>query len=223
MRHRTQSQLCLPAAVLMTLLVVAPHSDVAHAADPDFTNVTDILGGQRHLLRDDDLIVFHNFCGFSCTPSSFVLQTSDSTITQAVRSDAPWEPPLGGSVPGLDTALAVGHMFDLPNDMVAAVGTQDNNGTLSLSYYIYDPVQGTNVSGTVPTGLPYGDVDFVGMADFTGDGYADLIVHNIAGGLRVASPKDVTDMSAGLTWGGRYKRSRHLIALISMRYVTASR
>jgi hypothetical protein len=39
------------------------------------------------------------------------------------------------------------------------------------------------------------------MADFTGDGYADLIVHNISGGLRIASARDVTDMSAGLTWG----------------------
>jgi hypothetical protein len=132
------------------ILASLPSDRLAWAADPDFGNVTDILGGQRHLLRDDDLIVFHNFCGFLCTPSSFVLQTSDSTVTQAVRSDAPWDPPLTGTFPGLDTALAVGRMFNLPNDVVAIVGTQDNNGTFILSYYIYDPAHGTNLSGAIP-------------------------------------------------------------------------
>ena len=202
MRKRQLSRFVVAVILLLMICTGVAGDRLAWAADPDFSNVTDILGGQRHLLRDDDLIVFHNFCGFSCSPSSFVLQTSDSTVTQAVRSDAPWDPPLADAIPGLNTALAVGRMFNLPNDVVAAVGTQDNNGTLILSYYIYDPVHGTNLSGAVPTGLPYGDVDFVGMADFTGDGYADLLVHNISGGLRIASAKDVTDMSAGLTWGG---------------------
>ena len=39
------------------VLASALSGGLARAADPDFTHVTDILGGQRHLLRTDDLFI----------------------------------------------------------------------------------------------------------------------------------------------------------------------
>ena len=44
------------ATLLMTVLAGGLFGDTARAADPNFSQVTDILGGQRHLLRDDDLV-----------------------------------------------------------------------------------------------------------------------------------------------------------------------
>jgi hypothetical protein len=137
------------------------------------------------------------------------LQTTDSNVTQAVRTDAPWNPPLSSAISGLATVMDVGRMFQLPNDVVAAVATQNDNGTLVLSVFIYDPVQGTNLAGAVPTELPWGEVDFAALADFTGDGYADLVIHNASGALRVATAKDVTQMNQGLAWGPEIEAGAH--------------
>jgi hypothetical protein len=44
-------------SVTIAALMSVRGGSLARAADPDFSNVTDILGGQTHLLRDDDLVL----------------------------------------------------------------------------------------------------------------------------------------------------------------------
>src|SRR5215813_4614503 len=118
----------LMSVTLATLTGVLSGGRV-RAADPDFSNVTDILGGQTHLLRDDDFLVVNSACrNFSagCAVSPAWLFTSDSQITSTQQVAFPvWGPPNDGSLPNSATnvAAAVGRMFALPYDISATVGT----------------------------------------------------------------------------------------------------
>jgi hypothetical protein len=183
---------------------------LAWAADPDFSSVTDILSGQRHLLRDDDLLIVSSACrsfAQGCATSPAWLFTGDSQITSTQQVAFPvWGPPNDGSAPvsATNVAAAVGRMFALPYDISATIGTvaQPNNVCpCSVAVEIEDPVHITGFEAIVPTSLPFAGVDFATMADFTGDGYADLFIHNAAGGMRIATATDVNNLSAGLTWG----------------------
>jgi hypothetical protein len=78
---------------------------------------------------------------------------------------------------------------------------QHNVCPCSVAVEIEDPVQITGFEAIVPTRLPFAGGDLATMADFTGDGCADLFIHNAAGGMRIATAADVNNLSAGLTWG----------------------
>jgi len=59
--RRTQHRIIGVAWVGIALaLLLGVWSDGPAHAQPDFTNVTDILHGRRHLLRTDDLVVAYN-------------------------------------------------------------------------------------------------------------------------------------------------------------------
>src|SRR5215813_6943856 len=113
----------------------------AAAADPDFSAVTDILGGQRHLLRDDDLIVSGAFGG-SSTPSVLTLRTANSQVSPPIRNDF--------SLTSGQARSAAGRMYALANDVVATlvVGQPGNPATLGVR--IVDPVKGTSAFSPIP-------------------------------------------------------------------------
>ena len=52
-----RQRLIMFVAVVSVALAEVLSSGLARAADPNFSTVSDILGGQRYLLRDDDLII----------------------------------------------------------------------------------------------------------------------------------------------------------------------
>src|SRR5262245_13113499 len=108
----------------------------AWGADPDFTNVADILGGQRHLLRTDDVLVTGTF-GANGVPSVLTLQTANSTITgTTTRSDIP--------LTSAQALSAAGRMFGLPNDVVATL-VSDQSNPVNVGVRIVDPVAGTTL------------------------------------------------------------------------------
>jgi hypothetical protein len=182
-----------PAPTATVTPTATPESE---ASDPNFSTVSDILGGQRHLLRNDDLVVLQTFerPDTSEVLGSIVLQTTNSKVTKARRSDLATKYFQGG------IALDVGRMFDLPNDVIAALFTPAG-AQPPLTYHISDPVLGTVLEGPLPPDAL--EVDFAALADFTGDGYADLVIHNGVDSqrLRIATAKDVADMKAGLKLG----------------------
>ena len=57
MRQRKLIRYVAVASVTLVALVGVLSGGLVGAANPDFSNVTDILGGQRHLLRIDDLVL----------------------------------------------------------------------------------------------------------------------------------------------------------------------
>lgn len=165
---------------------------------PCFANVSDILGGRTYLLRDDDLVVVAE--SFDSQNNSFFvtwgLQTTNSTITK--QSD--FSIPQGTIADQPQVAVAAGRMFSpevTSDDVVASVGTVKSQLWLQVNDF------GTNTtlfSTAVPTSLAYGQVDFAGMADFTRDGYEELVVHNTSGGLRIAQGT----AGPALKWGPEF-------------------
>jgi hypothetical protein len=108
------------AALALALLVGALRGGPA-GAQPDFTDVADILNGRRHLLRTDDLVVnfYVNFEGVPPSNEGDLLFTSTSQIT----SDTPTAMDSGVTTPTVTAA----RLFDTPYDVAVSAVFGNNN------------------------------------------------------------------------------------------------
>ena len=170
------------------------------SANPDFSKVNDILYGERHLLPNDDLVFMGHvgfFGGYNHIIESqqVVFQTTDSKIagTKQLLSEYGY-----GRDYFNNTALAVGRMFILPNDVIAyrAFG-QHEFIHKDQAFDIYDPVQCNRIQSLIPVDS---EVDYAAMADFNYDGFDELIVHTESGEVYIATAKNLTDLKQGLIW-----------------------
>jgi hypothetical protein len=139
---------------------------------PCFADNNDILGGQRYMLRDDDLVV--NVWAESSSSDSvndFYLNSSQLDITQGSNNTHA----LGSCYPGgLSAAQSVvGRVFSLPNDVV--VNARPTSDCQGISLFVVDPKDGSNNS-SVSLGLNHIDLVAMAMADFDLDGYQDVFV-----------------------------------------------
>jgi len=175
------------------------------ATGPCFAKVDDILGGQRHLLRNDDLVVSIDVKSDSTstlenyrfdtknlspgTPSKLTVAETDCTETpQSTR---------------------LGRMYNLKNDVIvnyAVTKVSTSSGEVcSQTVFVIDPGDGDKVLdqfGTFPATEPR-----LALFDADSDGYDDLFVMafdtnpEINGNVMwFFSPSDVDDPTAGLTF-----------------------
>ena len=122
------------------------------AADPDFTSVTDVLGGKRQLLRVDDLAVIvdtHPNPNLQET-DVLVLQTDGAKIVKTLPpasvggADGPYSP---------TSRIAMGQVFNLANDVVATAVGSGNASSQVLYVFLRDTVWETTTSGFSTTRL----------------------------------------------------------------------
>jgi hypothetical protein len=182
------------ASITIVTLIGVLSGLVGAAEPPDFSNVTDILGGQRHLLRNDDLVL-------DVAPSlqRYVFQTQGLQIASQNATT------VGNlNCPGV-LQSRVGRLFNLPNDVIVTLaGTISPGpgctGDPNMALYIHDPHQqdGSNDSRTDFSANPQDSQ--IALADFNGDGYADIIFLN-QGSATVLPAQDTNDASKGLTFG----------------------
>jgi hypothetical protein len=198
--RQQRTGLLVIAMMFMMVLARVFGGGPAHAADPDFTHVTDILDGWRQLLRTDDLFLIRSAAPDGASGSR--LLTSNSHITSITPTQR---------IPGGEgSATVIGaRMFDLPTDV--AVSAWDDPGTRTLHWSI-DGSQGNLTSGTISiAGIAGSDFQMMSdSADFTGDGYDDVIF--VLPGRSIQSPlpdtvavvataRDPADPSKGLAFG----------------------
>jgi hypothetical protein len=207
-------RLAMMLAVILAVIGLLTRG-LALAADPDFSSVTDILSGQRLLLRDDDVVLTVAFFpgNDSLTTQNLLLQTSSSSFSGVVPSTA--------SVAALNatavTATAVGRMFNLPrNVIVTLAAAQNQSAAPALDLTLTDPQSLNGLDRLVPTQVqPTGFFSQqIAMADFNGDGYAEVLLSyaNLDGpgqgvGMAIASAANVEDMFSGLKWGPEFHPS----------------
>jgi hypothetical protein len=139
-------------------------------AAPCFAQNNDILGGQRSLLPDDDLVV--NVWAKSSGSDSvdeFHLNTSQLNIFQYSNHTHD----LGSCDPGgLSAAQSViGRVFSLPNDML--VNARPTSDCKDVNLQIVDQ-QNDNNSSNLSLGLGSSAHVALAMADFNLDGYQDI-------------------------------------------------
>ncbi len=186
--------------VVALALVVSP-LDTA-GADPNFAGVGDILGGKRHLLRVDDLVVSGAFQPLGCSgctsqSAAYVFPSSDSTFGSATRYEVPFPGPAAGSAPL--QATGIGRLFELTDDVVVTIALVNAPGVPMI--HINDVQHASAFSATIPTSLT--SVDGIGalvIDDVDGNGYQDIVV-GYGGVARAGVASDPTNLGSGITWG----------------------
>jgi hypothetical protein len=182
-------------------------------ADPDFSNVSDMLGGRRHLLRIDDVVVVKVEQGVAAT---LVLPTSNSRVstTQFAGSFAVSNPnPAFSSAvsQGEDIAPhALGRLANLPRDiLVSLLLGQDGR----WHFFATDHQTNAGATAIVPTSIQPASQGQSGqavvLADFDTDGFVEALIAylgqnaqgQLQGGMRIVKPVDVNDLTQGVTFG----------------------
>lgn len=184
-------------------------------ANPDFSAVDDVVNGDQHLFRNDDLVYFGVDCPYPCIAEWKIFTTANSAIVGEPfrRADAdtdrtirsPWGVSGSQIVKGGHFAeLAAGRMFNLSNDVFAGIApqTRSNGNPEELDLYLMDPVKGPQaaVIDRIPVENGWSNLDFSTMADFNYDGYDELVVHTVSGETYLAVAKNINNMQEGLKW-----------------------
>jgi hypothetical protein len=138
-----------------------------------FTDVTDILNGQRHLLRTDDLLIGGQF---GAVFAGAILDTTNSTVTTSAASSLTGNN--NGCVdftPTFRTAASA-RMFNLNHDVTMSVACWGGFPYTLALYFDPDP----DLPKPLFVNTNFGDRQddnfqlFSTVADFTGDGYDDV-------------------------------------------------
>lgn len=166
---------------------------------PAMQGVTDVTGGLRYLLRDDDLLVLE----VRTAPDGEVetsLTTSDTSNSQLgtpVTKTAPgvnpstWNTNNGGT----PASLTTGRMFVTKSNIVAILYAQNSSWAVSLS----DPLTGFSSSVELASGFePFGTVSTqIVMGDFLGNHLDEPLAYYASNnqtaewGMKVLYPADV--------------------------------
>jgi len=172
----------------------APPPAPTSPSPPDFTNVSDILGGRRVLFPVVDLMITQPNADDSlplAQLSQTALFTDDGGQGEGPGCNNMKAPP---DQNGFQTTVNIGRLYNLPNDVVVTVTSEGviigswgevfcDNTLLPSS-----PVPG---SAPNPGAMPAGD--------FTGDGFTDFAV--LFGSTPyIVTARDVNNTSAGVFW-----------------------
>ncbi|MFN8469056.1 MAG: hypothetical protein U0X20_26095, partial [Caldilineaceae bacterium] len=188
----------------------------AHAQDPNFSNTTDILNGQRRMLRADDVAVVYQAAAqqapYTSTlhTDSFLTENSQVTQGQFLTTTVPG----ASALAHVQVQAALGRMFDQATD-VLAVAAQEADPANPTGRSLYVTVYDRANSRTQRVLVMDVEVELVPtsvlMADFTGDGYDDLVVSfnqgssdAAAGFATIVTAADPQNWAAGLVVGPLY-------------------
>lgn len=171
-------------------------------SNPDFSEVDDVLEGDRQLLRNDDLVYFGIACPNSmCQTEWRLFSTSNSKISGepfAPPNDGPTHPwTVSSSDKNRSVALVAGRMFSLPHDIFIGIAPVSSTAGGLSDTFVFDPVNRVG-QGFQYTGSIAGEVDFAEMADVNYDGFDDLIVHTSLGAIYLGAANDVKKFNSGI-------------------------
>jgi hypothetical protein len=156
----------------------------AQSQDPDYSNVDDILNGERTLVTIQDLVLsvtseFEMPIGKLGVHHAGILTTSNSQLNYD-DTDIPVVVGVDASYVGRSFA---GRMFNTPTPtIVMVVQHPTTGGALIATLFSPQQVIGPPVAAIVLTG---------GMADFNQDGYDDLVLTSELGDTYIVTAADV--------------------------------
>lgn len=183
----------------------------AHGQDTDFSDTTDILNGQRRMLRADDLALVYQDPAQQAPYTNAVYTdlflTQNSLITQGEFMTATATG--AAALPNAQVQVVMGRMFDQATDVVAVAAQEadpSNPSSFALYVTVYDRADSRSQRVLVMAAQDDLTPTSVLMADFTGDGYDDLAVSFsvVDGFTAVVTAADPANWAAGFVVGPLY-------------------
>ena len=196
----------LLSALLLAIAFLALLGRTTHAQDPDYSNTPDILHGQNYLQQTDDLVVVQSNQPSQVQSDLYVYRmlTANGAVTtvEAISSTVNMS-----EVVEYEASTAVGRMFNLPNDVVAVLAADEAGppDAVPLNLTITDPATGKSIKQQiavidVTVNGPLTFLNKMVMADFTGDGYDDLVVGYLPPIAGFTSTVQIVQATHPLTW-----------------------
>lgn len=206
----------LAPACLLFVLFCLLRPAAARAQEPDFSGTTDILNGQTHLLRSDDLAMAYAL-NASAAPynnnlyTDFLL-TNESQIAgqEFITTTSATTAPITSTV-----RVAAGRMFDLPDDVAAVLSiagaAPQQPAAVQLAVTLHDRLANRSLPVAVATTPDHSFAPAAAvMADFTGDAFDDLAVSFTGAGgglLAIVRAADAGSWAGGVVIGAAYTSS----------------
>jgi hypothetical protein len=167
------------------------------------SGVTDVTGGAKVFLKDDDVAMLQiKQSGSTVTTSVVSFDSSDSKLSHDPHTSTISQFETKGNFDpkkGVIASQAVGRMYNTKSDLVALVNAIDD-GAPRWSFTLYDPLTKFTYNGTMTSAVGvYGTVSTqVVMGDFNGDGLADPLIfyssvdtpHGTQWGMRILTAAD---------------------------------
>ena len=179
--------------MLAPWLIVAPALVGPADANPDFSNVDDVLLGRRLVLAVEDLVL-----SLPGSDQQTILQTDQGSISNQTTSG------VAGEVLG----TASGRVFDLENDVVV---TMVRTGSQSAQLTIFDPPSNNvaliDLPGSICPPSQLCTPSVLTLGDLTGDGYDEIVIAYAGGGIQVAAAADVSQFGPELVFGEEFDGS----------------
>jgi hypothetical protein len=194
MDDRTRRSTALVWPILLApWLIAAPPLIAPAQANPDFSNVDDVLQGRRVILPIQDVVT-----SFPGSEQNTILRTEQGSIS----GQTPYA--VGHEV----LSTASGRVFDLENDVIV---TLVRTGSQSVALDIRDPVGDrtlpVNLSTTICQPSLVCIPSIVVLGDLTGDGYDEIVMSYAGGGIQVATAANVASFADGLVFGEEFDGS----------------
>jgi hypothetical protein len=147
---------------------------------PCFAENDDILGGQRSLLPEDDLVVdawSKPFVNVQAAMHQVTLETAQLSIAKQTESTSTFaDACVQAGTPV--TQSVIGRVFSLPNDVIVSIRPNSNCSEVLLR--VDDPNNSSNSSSRIADtpGTSNNTIAALAMADFNRDGYQDIFFIN---------------------------------------------
>ncbi|MGD0076379.1 MAG: hypothetical protein ABSD31_18890, partial [Candidatus Binataceae bacterium] len=167
--------------LILTLTATSLWKVDAFAAQPDMSNVDDILQGDLYLLRDDDIAFVQAFSNQNTGDYGslqIVAPTSNSGFaTPSSNIIVQGFPPPGFNP---ESAITIGRFYNSPNDIILTAGEEGQNGEQNSWFLnVHDVKSGVNFNQGLPSFFSPSSPR-VGMqlvkGDFYGAGFDDAAI-----------------------------------------------
>lgn len=193
-RFRKRRTATLLATAMMVAVLNVPVR--AQNQNPDFTNVDDILQGQRTLLQVTDVEIISNGPETGGGVVYYQLPTSDSSPGQTAPAGQVTN--IGNPAGPFKPLELSGRIFNLPKAVTVQIGSTNLEGNYAVEYTVQN-------AGIDPDYNLFNLVNsqqsptHAALADFNGDNYDDIFVEFDDGSYQVLTATDVNKVYVPFT------------------------
>ena len=182
------------------------------ATPTELSELPDVLNGERHVLRFDDLLVGSATRYGNIVDRLYDLWTTDNSTGLLARQFSGQRlTTYTIGTPGTATLVAAGRVFDRPQDTFVTFAQSNLLNDVGfpipmLQAVFVEDAGTTEYHFAVPSSVPVGEARALAMADFNADGYQDIAFHwgsteSSGSGTMIGTAENLSNVDGGLRFG----------------------